>query len=66
MRFFKNFQWIYVIVDERIPVLRKNNKPIFGSCKEPHETWVAIIEKAYAKLHGCYGNLISGYIDEAI
>ena len=27
---------------------------------------LALIEKAYAKLHGCYGNLISGYIDEGI
>jgi hypothetical protein len=28
--------------------------------------WVALVEKAYAKMHGCYGNLISGYIDEAV
>lgn len=65
LRFFKNFKWIYVIIDQRIPV-NKEMKPIFGSCKEPHEMWVALIEKAYAKLHGCYGNLISGYIDEAV
>lgn len=25
-----------------------------------------MIEKAYAKLHGCYENLVSGYIDEGI
>jgi hypothetical protein len=66
IRIFKNFNWIYIIIDERIPVLKKNKKPVFGSCKEIHEMWVALIEKAYAKMHGCYGNLISGYIDEGI
>jgi hypothetical protein len=66
MRFFKDFKWIYVIIDERIPVDKATKKPVFGACKEPHEMWVALIEKAYAKLHGCYGNLISGYIDEGI
>jgi hypothetical protein len=25
-----------------------------------------LIEKAYAKMHGCYENLISGYVDEGI
>ena len=66
LRFFKNFQWIYVIIDDRIPLNIKTNEPVFGSCADPHEMWVALIEKAYAKLHGCYGNLQSGYIDEGI
>jgi hypothetical protein len=55
-----------VIIDERIPVDIKTRQPVFGACLDPHEMWVALIEKAYAKLHGCYGNLISGYIDEGI
>jgi len=66
LRFFKNFQWIYVIVDERMPVDVKTKKPVFGHCVNPHELWVALIEKAYAKLHGCYENLVSGYVDEGI
>jgi len=66
MRFFKNFQWTYVIVDQRIPVDKKTKKPVFGRCKNIHEMWVPLIEKAYAKLHGCYENLMSGYVDEGI
>ncbi len=66
LRFFKNFQWVYVIIDERVPVDITTKKPIFGHCRDPHELWVALIEKAYAKLHGCYENLISGYVDEGI
>lgn len=71
LRIFKNFEWIYVIVDERLPVKKggpagQSKVPVFGRCRSPHEMWVALLEKAYAKMHGCYGNLISGYIDEGI
>lgn len=66
IRFFKNFKWVYVIIDDRIPVNSQTKKPVFGHCDKIHELWVALIEKAYAKLHGCYENLTCGYIDEGI
>ena len=66
LRFFKNFEWLYVVVDDRLPVDKATKKLLFGTCKNPHELWVPLIEKAYAKLHGSYEQLISGYIDEGI
>ena len=60
-------------MDERLPVKKKppedgsKRKPIFGRCNNaPHELWVALIEKACAKVSGCYGNLGSGFIDEGV
>lgn len=66
IRIFKNFQWLYVLIDDRVPVDSTTKRPVFGRCSNAHEMWVSLIEKAYAKLHGCYGNLISGYVDEGL
>jgi hypothetical protein len=63
---FINFNWIYVLVDDRIPVNAQTRKPIFGRCRAIDEIWVSIIEKAQAKLYGCYENLTSGYVDEGV
>jgi hypothetical protein len=54
------------LIDDRLIVNKKTGKLVFGSCKSPTELWVPLIEKAYAKMHGCYENLISGHIDEGI
>jgi len=54
LRFFKNFKWRYVFIDDRIPVYKGSSSPVFGSCFKPEELWVPLIEKAYAKLFGCY------------
>lgn len=65
-RFYKDTSMMYVIIDDRIPVKQKDGKVIFASCKDPNELWVPLIEKAYAKLHGCYKALIGGYSHYAL
>ena len=62
-RFYKNGQWLKVIVDDRIPCWAEDNTPVFARCKDANEIWVLLVEKAYAKLHGCYEALGGGEID---
>ena len=49
-RFMKNFEWYYVIIDDRIPVFDASGKPVFAHGDDENELWVPLIEKAYAKL----------------
>jgi calpain len=71
MRFFKNYQWVYVMIDDKLPCLPSGDV-VYGKCKPPEDSnvpkefWVSLIEKAYAKVHNCYQALFSGYIDEAL
>lgn len=61
LRFYKDCNIIFVVVDDRIPVKAKDGRVIFAENKDANELWVPIIEKAYAKLHGCYKALIGGF-----
>ena len=67
-KFFKNCKWVYVITDDYIPTDDNNpeSNGIFAVCESSEEFWVQMIEKAYAKLNGCYGSLIGGAINEGI
>lgn len=38
----------------------------FAQCKDQNETWVPLLEKAYAKAHGDYGSLSGGWIGEGL
>lgn len=64
--FHKDCQLVFVIIDDRIPVVSRTNKVVFAHCKDPNELWVPLIEKAYAKLFGCYKALIGGYSHYAL
>ena len=61
-KFYKDSTVIYVLIDDRIPVYDATSQPAFARCRDPNELWVPLIEKAYAKIHGCYKALIGGYI----
>uniref|UniRef100_A0A7S3D477 Calpain catalytic domain-containing protein n=1 Tax=Palpitomonas bilix TaxID=652834 RepID=A0A7S3D477_9EUKA len=58
LRFYKNGKWKEVVIDDRIPCM--NNKPLYARCKDPNEIWVLLVEKAYAKLHHSYEQLVAG------
>eukprot|EP00697_Spironema_sp_BW2_P001381 gnl/Spiro4/11844_TR6248_c0_g1_i1.p1 gnl/Spiro4/11844_TR6248_c0_g1~~gnl/Spiro4/11844_TR6248_c0_g1_i1.p1 ORF type:complete len:668 (-),score=152.08 gnl/Spiro4/11844_TR6248_c0_g1_i1:54-1985(-) len=64
-RFYKEAQWVTVSIDDYIPV-NSSGKPIFGRCKDPNETWVMLLEKAYAKLHKSYEAIIGGSVANAL
>ena len=58
VHFFKNGEEHTVVVDDFIPCGRGG--PVFSKCNDG-ELWVAVLEKAYAKLHGSYANLLGGF-----
>ncbi|KAF1850642.1 cysteine proteinase [Cucurbitaria berberidis CBS 394.84] len=50
---------------------KKNNQTgsealYFASCADENETWLPLLEKAYAKVHGDYDAIAGGYSGEAV
>jgi hypothetical protein len=67
-RFYKHGKWTDVLIDDFIPVNSPNLpcRPEYAKGKEENETWVMLMEKAYAKLHGSYKALEGGFVDDAL
>ena len=64
-KFWKDGEWAYVHIDDMIPCNRIG-EPLYSRAQNPNEAWVFVIEKAYAKLHGSYLNLIRGAAEYAL
>eukprot|EP00736_Rhodelphis_marinus_P002744 Rmarinus@m.9918 len=62
LKIYKEGAWVDVIIDDVIPC-GPGGKPLYSRCRDPNEIWVMLLEKAYAKMHSCYENLISGFVD---
>ncbi|VDP10406.1 unnamed protein product [Soboliphyme baturini] len=62
--FWQYGEWIDVCIDDRLPTI--DGELVFMHSTQKAEFWPSLLEKAYAKLCGCYENLHFGTGAEAM
>ena len=65
VQLWKEGRWRRVTIDDRLPC-DADGSLLYARSAEPTELWVSLLEKAYAKAHGSYEALISGFSDYAL
>ncbi|KAF2895494.1 hypothetical protein ILUMI_10681, partial [Ignelater luminosus] len=64
IRLCKDGKWTSIMVDDRVPCDR-DGYPYYAEALK-NQMWVPLIEKAVAKLYGCYEALDAGYLIEGL
>ena len=51
-------QWVYVVLDDFVPICGADDTLFGARARDPNELWPTLLEKAFAKISGCYAFMV--------